>query len=359
MSPLGRVAEEARQEFKPAKACPREAGPAAEGTNVQTLGMFRILWPRQQLLEQTARSVCRQLVERWMTKDAKPLRNIVKDWVRKLWEEYGLSQEKVIGRYQETCDAALKQTPEAFFAAVADPLTKLAAAKTKAKDAVRDGAVQMTAVVEGIDHLEKALGIPEECKSVQAGKPSVPPGFLEHTLQEFAQVAVNEYEQKIAKLIVRLIESPDYRLAGGNDPPVRRPDRASPGKPRAPGQGNPGAYRRGLQTASGIRRFASAHDPVGRQQTVALQHTALASAASIHGRIAGIAQDVSEMPLSMPDFALPQPTVRGPADCCRTSCVKWISAGPASATLASCSPSRPFAAPVLPPPGGRYFRRLP
>ena len=39
---------------------------------------------------------------------------------------------------------------------------------------------------------------------------------MEAALADCARVAINEYEQKVAELIVRLIETPDYRLAGAH-----------------------------------------------------------------------------------------------------------------------------------------------
>ena len=53
-----------------------------------------------------------------MSKDAKPLREPLRPWVRQQWEEQGLSQEQLIGRFQQAGEKALKQAPESAFAAI-------------------------------------------------------------------------------------------------------------------------------------------------------------------------------------------------------------------------------------------------
>jgi hypothetical protein len=70
-----------------------------------------------------------------------------------------------------------------------------------------------------MDQFEKLLGIPEECRT--APKPGEPttyqPGALEVVLREGAGRLVDRFEQKVAELVVRLIEAPEARLAGAEE----------------------------------------------------------------------------------------------------------------------------------------------
>src|SRR5207249_4228288 len=80
-TPVGRVADEARARRQPGGD--RAAEPAPEATTMpppggkpaptafSSFGMHRIVWPRHALLHEVGRRLCKRLVERWMTKDAK------------------------------------------------------------------------------------------------------------------------------------------------------------------------------------------------------------------------------------------------------------------------------------------------
>ena len=85
-TPLGRLAEELRQPGGTSsnvgtQTCGQRVTGAAP-TQFQMCGIYRLVWPRRQLLHQAATAVCRRLVQRWMTKDARALKKDgVKQWV--------------------------------------------------------------------------------------------------------------------------------------------------------------------------------------------------------------------------------------------------------------------------------------
>ncbi len=211
-TPLGRSAEHAR----------RKAGRAASPAPYRAVGMYRILWPRRQLLNRAAQSVCRRLVERWMSKDARPVRDGLGAWVQEKWEQLGLDQKTVIGRLQEACARDLGQPPESVLAAVVRTVLP------PSPSAGRAGAEAPApaAVCEAVARLEALLGVPEEERTDTAllgaaqATTFAPPRELSRAEQALADRATalrDETEQKLAELVVRLIEDPQYRLAGAEE----------------------------------------------------------------------------------------------------------------------------------------------
>jgi hypothetical protein len=182
----------------------------------QTTGLYRLVWPRRQLLDHAARIVCRRLVQRWMSKNAKPLLDTVKKWVEERWEQDGFSAERLIGVYQQTCEASLGQPPESAFQSI---LKAAAAAMASRNGKGEESTPNLAAVVEAMSKLEELVGIPEECRPpVRTGETSdYQPGSLETVLQDIGSKTVDQFEQKLAELAVSVIEDPHYRLAGAEE----------------------------------------------------------------------------------------------------------------------------------------------
>jgi serine/threonine protein kinase len=221
MTPLGRVAEEQRP--RPAYAtvptagqAPGQPGAGSRPTLYQLVGLDRCVWPRRQLLDMTAALVCRRIVQRWMSKDAKPLREAVQEWVQHQWEEHALGSEHIIGRYQQCGEQAIGQRPETVFQTIHQGVVK--ALQTPIGKA-GDGALNLAAVVDAMEQYEQLVGMPEEFQPTPGrGDPSTyQPGSLELSLSAVAATVVDQYEQKMNILAVRLIEDPGYRLAGAEE----------------------------------------------------------------------------------------------------------------------------------------------
>ena len=86
-TPLGKAADLSRAEQT---APPWEA----RGQYFQTFNLFQMSWPRRAIQIEIARSLCRQLVDRWTSKDSKPHREPVRDWIEQQWAllELGVRQ---------------------------------------------------------------------------------------------------------------------------------------------------------------------------------------------------------------------------------------------------------------------------
>ena len=184
----------------------------------QAVGMYRQLWPRRQMLDRAARGLCRRLVQRWMSKDAKALREPLKPWVQKQWDDHSLGLQQIIARLQEGCERALKQTPEAAFTALVAAVQATLPPPGKPSGA-QPPPLKMSLVLETMEQFEQLVGVPEECRN--KGRPgptsTPPPAALERALAEMAAALREEHDQKLAELVVRLIEDPQYRLAGAEE----------------------------------------------------------------------------------------------------------------------------------------------
>lgn len=193
-TPLGRAADEARNEM-PAPGL----GPMAP--RCVTYASYRLSWPRRALLQRVARNLCRRVVQRWSTKDSTPIRETVKTWVAEQWASQQLAAEHLITHLQMTCERALGQIPEAAFAAITEPLTKFNANAPEH---------HIPAIKTALKQLEELVGRPE---TTTGGKQPL----LKEALDEAEKELVSDWGQKMADLAVRLIEQPEYRLAGAEE----------------------------------------------------------------------------------------------------------------------------------------------
>src|SRR5438270_11072593 len=93
--------------------------------------MYRLVWPRRRLVQQSARNLCKRLVERWMSKDARAMSEEVRSWSLEQWELLGMRPESLIASHQERCQKNLGQAPDRMFQEIINPLTTVL---TKAKN---------------------------------------------------------------------------------------------------------------------------------------------------------------------------------------------------------------------------------
>ncbi len=205
---LGHAVDEARHAIQP----PDDSGQA--GPRLQSIGTYRVLWPRHALLEQASRLLCSQLVMRWLSKDAVPIADTIRQWTLERWEALGLRPETLIERFQQLAEEALQQKPENLLAEVLAPVQELAtAAKNSAKG--KSSSVNMMPIVQTMDRLEHVLGLPEDSRGPKTMHAESP--LLERTLSEIAHALADDCEQKLAELAVTLLEDPTYRLAGAEE----------------------------------------------------------------------------------------------------------------------------------------------
>jgi serine/threonine protein kinase len=220
-TPLGKTADLGRAGLT---APPWES----RGQYFGTFGLYQLSWPRLAMMELAGQRLCQRLVQRWMSKDSKPLREVAHTWVQEQWALHELGADAFIQRLQTGVVQRLGKTPEAIFAALIDPLARVSGQGDSSQGRGRrePRALDPKTVAEVLDSLESLLGrsigegISECARALddraqdQGGEdgPSLP-----SVLREVTDQLGNEWSQKLAELSVHLIEAPAFRLAGAEE----------------------------------------------------------------------------------------------------------------------------------------------
>jgi hypothetical protein len=214
-SPLGKAADEARGR--------RGESPAvASGLVCQTFGMFQVTWPRRKLFETVGRQLCRRLVERWISKDAKPVREAVQKWVDERWARNELGANVFLDRLRDECVQRFGQEPEAAFKEalqqIVDKYAPNAALPPRSLSKSAQGVALRPSsemapedLIESLGRLDEILGTPAEDHAPE------PRGSLVQLLRQAAKDLINVWGQKLAEVPVQLIEDPSFRLAGAEE----------------------------------------------------------------------------------------------------------------------------------------------
>lgn len=222
-TPLGQAADRNRETYR--EELIRQGRSADARMLLQTSACTRIIWPRTRLLRLTAQRCCKLLAERWMNKDARPVRERVKTAVEQHWADLRLASDQMIERLRAACEHKLGQAAETLLAGVIEPIAAVIVPVSpgprtgRNSPAAEEIKLPMNTVMEVIEGLEHWLGLPEGCQSITGPKPA---GAIEEGQfsQHFKEAAVhfsNELEVRLAELVVRLIEQPEYRLAGAEE----------------------------------------------------------------------------------------------------------------------------------------------
>jgi serine/threonine protein kinase len=203
VTPLGRVASARRAALQPA------AGDSPV-LSCQTFGLYRYSWPRGALIRRTARLLCQRLVQVWMARESTGLRGSVQDWVEEQWAKAELGPEYLIERLQKACERRLEEQPETAFAAIVAPV-ETASRPTASLWGRRIPDLDPALVIEALDRLEQLVGRPDG--NVVTRRPAV----LADALPGAVESVVTHCEKHLAHLAIRLIEQPEFRLAGAEE----------------------------------------------------------------------------------------------------------------------------------------------
>jgi hypothetical protein len=166
------------------------------GPVVQAFGLSRLSWPRPELLAGATRGFNRQLIARWAGKESAHLTEALAVWLDDLWAKQKLDLDSLLARFHAAARDALRESPEAVFAAAVDSL------RTRTPGA---GRADTSAACVVLEQLLKLVGEPSE------------PGSLEKTVRAVADGVVAKSEADLSALAVSFIEQPQYRLAGAEE----------------------------------------------------------------------------------------------------------------------------------------------
>jgi hypothetical protein len=201
-TPLGRTADLGRAGLS--------APPwASRGLYYQTFGLYQLAWPRHALLAATARQLCLRLVTRWISKDSKPIRDAVQEWVQEQWAARQLGPEHLIEQLREACDQALGRPVEEAFTAVLAPLQARSEGVVFRKASGPD--VTPPEAAAALAEIERLLPKPQDDGMADST------ATLVQELRSASERMVNVWSQRLAEMSVRLIEEPAFRLAGAEE----------------------------------------------------------------------------------------------------------------------------------------------
>jgi serine/threonine protein kinase len=193
LTPAGRVADEVRDTY-------RKAFPTTTPV-CQTFGLFRLSWPRPEMLSAATRRFAQRQIQRWTGKDSAHLREPIAAWLGQQWSERQLDSESLIELLQQSVHDALREEPEKVFDAFIDPLRSRTPSSGKVDAAGACGV---------LDQLLKVVGRPD-CEN----DPML--GSLHETLTAKYEQLLKEVEGHVAVMAATFLEVPQFRLPGAEE----------------------------------------------------------------------------------------------------------------------------------------------
>jgi serine/threonine protein kinase len=191
-TPTGRVMDSVRAE---AFALNKSGTPV-----VQATGVYRLCWPRHELLDIATRRFGQRLLQRWMAKEAAHLREPIQHWLDEQWRQRNLDLEVVVETFNAAVKESMREEPDRVFSAFVAPLRQRA---------ISSGRLDQETAYEILEEIVKVVGTPE----VDAEKPP----SLANVLGERHKRLASEVEGHLSAMAVAFIEQPQYRLGGAEE----------------------------------------------------------------------------------------------------------------------------------------------
>jgi hypothetical protein len=192
LSPAGRVIDEGRDVYR--RAFPESA------PTCQTFGLYRLTWPRPEVLAAATRRFAQRQLQRWVGKESAHLREHIADWLTRQWTERKLGFDVVVEEFNGAARTAMREEPERVFDAFIDPL------RTRTPSGGRVDAASSCTVLE---QLIKLVGKPE-CENAADGS-------LVTALTARYEELVKETEGHLSMMAATFLEVPQYRLPGAEE----------------------------------------------------------------------------------------------------------------------------------------------
>ncbi|HSQ58200.1 MAG TPA: tubulin-like doman-containing protein [Gemmata sp.] len=193
LTPVGRVADETRKKFM-------GDNPPTEVV-CQSIGMFRLSWPRPEMLEAATRRFAQRQIQRWTAKEAAHLREPIAAWLAQQWDDRGLGFEAMVEALQGAVREVLREDPDRVFDAFIDPL------RTRTPSSGRLDAAGACTV---LDQLIKVVGKPDSENDPQ-------PGSLHTPLNAKYEQLMKDAEGHLVVMAVTFLEVPQFRLPGAEE----------------------------------------------------------------------------------------------------------------------------------------------
>ncbi len=193
LTTAGRVSDEVRDVYCKAYPSPHPI--------CQSFGLYRLSWPRPEMLAASTRRFAQRILQRWMGKDAAHLQEPIAGWLSQQWAERRLNFDQVVAGFQEAVHKSLREDSDRVFDAFIDPL------RTRTPSG---GKMDAAAACTVLDQLIKVVGKPP-------ARDDASNSSLFQVLSEHYEIVVKEAEVHVATMAVSFIEQPLYRLAGAEE----------------------------------------------------------------------------------------------------------------------------------------------
>lgn len=167
---------------------------------VQATGVYRLSWPRHELLDIATNRFAQRLLQRWTAKEAAHLREPIQHWLDEQWRQRNLDLEVIVDEFNTAVRDSLSEDPEKVFAAFVTPLRQRTGGT---------GRIDLDIAYEVLEQLVKVVGTPE----VDLEKPA----SLQLVLAERHRRLAMDVEGHLSAMAVAFIEQPQYRLGGAEE----------------------------------------------------------------------------------------------------------------------------------------------
>jgi serine/threonine protein kinase len=198
-TPLGRTAEANRVAAAAKEGA--DAG-AAESPTCQSMNLYRFTWPRRTLLQRAARHLCHELSQHWMAKDATPVKDAVRTWLAEELTRQELDPDHLVARLQGACTQTMGESPDAIFNSLVEPFVPKGRRPTEPEP---------NAVLDAVRRMEQLTGRPKDDPA------KVKDMLLAGAMDSVVGDLVKTWGEKLAQIVLGLVEQPDFRLAGAEE----------------------------------------------------------------------------------------------------------------------------------------------
>ncbi len=171
------------------------------GPVVQPMGLYRLSWPRPEILAAITKRFAMHLLRRWAEKETTHLCEPITSWLTDQWTKYLLAPKDLVLRFDAAVRVGLSENAEVVFDAVVNSL-KIRTPGASKLDAM--------ATVDVLDQLVKLVGKPDVEESHSASS-------MKAFIDVEAKKATLEIEAHFSEIAVSFIEQPQYRLAGAEE----------------------------------------------------------------------------------------------------------------------------------------------
>ncbi|MFO0824919.1 MAG: tubulin-like doman-containing protein [Gemmataceae bacterium] len=200
LTPIGRVADEGRNRY--AQAVATTGGLTANAPVYQTFGMFRLSWPRPEMLSVATTRFAQRQLQRWSAKEAPHLHEPIAEWLARQWTDRQFDLATMAEDLRHAVQETLREDPDRVFDATIAPLSTHTPSSGAPFDAV--------AACSVLDELLRIVGKPD----VQDGST---PGMVTTPLGVRYEQLVREAEAHISTMAATFIEVPQYRLPAAEE----------------------------------------------------------------------------------------------------------------------------------------------